>query len=264
MNAIGYSTHEFMACVLARLLVDEEVGIIGTMSDIGYAACRLAQATSAPGLWCVSGPSGVVNPSATSISPIAGYDLIERAEALADLTDNLDAIDWSSRIFDFAILGGMQVDRFGNINTVTIGSWERPVVRGPGAIGASVLAANCRHHFILMTNHSCRSFVPEVDFISALGYGRTGNERTALNLPGGGPDALVSPLGLFDFHPQTRELRVRALMPSVSAEEVRANTGFDLNFPADATPILQAPTRDELAVIRQSIDRSGKLSAPGV
>jgi len=53
-------------------------------------------------------------------------------------------------------------------------------------------------------------------------------------------------------------------MPSVSAEEVRANTGFDLNFPADATPILQAPTRDELAVIRQSIDRSGKLSAPGV
>src|ERR1700678_3017638 len=97
-----YSTAELLAVVLSRELQDEHVGILGTRSETAYAACRLAQHTTAPGLWFMSGPSGVVNPGVDSIAPIADYSLFPGSEALSDLTDNLDFIDWSHRFFDFA------------------------------------------------------------------------------------------------------------------------------------------------------------------
>ena len=128
-----YSTAELLAVVLSRELQDEHVGILGTRSETAYAACRLAQRTTAPGLWFMSGPSGVVNPGVDTIAPIADYALFPGSEALSDLTDNLDFIDWSHRFFDFAVLGGLQVDRYGNLNTVAVGDWHQPKLRGPGS-----------------------------------------------------------------------------------------------------------------------------------
>lgn len=255
----GWSTSELLAVVLARELRDEEVGILGTRSEVGYAACRLAQLTHGPGLWFMSGPSGAVNPSVDSISPIADYALFAGAEALPDLTDNIDFIDWSHRFFDFAVLGGMQVDRYGNLNTVVVGDWHHPKVRGPGPIGASVLAAHAASFFILMPDHSTRSFRPSVDFISAVGFGRTGVERSELGLPGAGPELLISPLGTFAFS-ETHELQVRTLHPGVSLEQVQDSTGFELLVPDRPIPTTPAPTDDELELLRTAIDRTGVLA----
>lgn len=255
-----YSTAELAAVVLARELRDEEVGILGTRSEVAYAGCRLAQAMTAPGLWFMSGPSGVVNPGGQAIFPIADFALFAGAEALTDLTDNIDFIDWSHRFFDFAVLGGMQVDRFGNLNTVTIGDWARPKVRGPGAIGASVLAAHASSFFILLPGHNQRTFRPEVDFVSAIGYGRTGQERAELDLPGAGPELVISELGTFDFTPDTHEMRIRTLHPGVTLEEVDARTGFALVRPEGAAEVTPEPTAAELALLRTSIDTTGVLS----
>lgn len=255
-----YSTAELLAVVLSRELQDEHVGILGTRSETAYAACRLAQRTTAPGLWFMSGPSGVVNPGVDTIAPIADYALFPGSEALSDLTDNLDFIDWSHRFFDFAVLGGLQVDRYGNLNTVAVGDWHQPKVRGPGAIGASVLAAHAGQFFILLPDHSTRIFRPVVDFVSALGFGRTGTERASLGVPGGGPKLLISPLGTFDFTEDTHELRLRTLHPGVTVDDVQERTGFPVILPDHSVPITTVPTKAELSILRTEIDRTHVLA----
>ncbi|MEO3858616.1 CoA-transferase [Acrocarpospora sp. B8E8] len=252
------STQEFFAVLLARRLSDEAVGILGTRSEVAAAACALARLTTAPGLWFMSGPSGVVNPRPHDLKPIADEALIEDAEALLDLTDNVDLIDWSRRTFDFAVLGGIQVDRFGNLNTVAAGDWAKPKVRGPGAIGASVLAAHAREFFIVMHEHTTRSFRPVVDFVSAVGFGRTGRERERLGLPGRGPSLLISPLGTFDFAADDHSMRVRTVHPWSSLAEIRERTGFDL-LVHDEVGESPAPTEAELRLLRTVIDRTGVL-----
>jgi len=255
-----YSTSELLAVVLSRELQDEHVGILGTRSEIAYAACRLAQRTAAPGLWFMSGPSGVVNPGVDSIAPIADYSLFPGSEALTDLTDNIDFIDWSHRFFDFAVLGGLQVDRYGNLNTVVVGDWRNPKLRGPGAIGASVLAAHAGRFFILLPDHSTRIFRPVVDFVSALGFGRTGTERETLGVPGGGPALLISPLGTFDFTETTHELRLRTLHEGVTIAEVQERTGFPVILPDHDVGTTPVPTQTELSILRTEIDRTRVLA----
>jgi glutaconate CoA-transferase, subunit B len=261
-ESLGYSMPELLAVVLARELEDELVGILGTRSEIAYVACRLAQRLSAPGLWFMSGPSGVVNPGIDRVAPIADYALFPLAEAHTDLTDNIDFIDWSQHFFDFAVLGGLQVDRFGNLNTVVVGEWSHPKLRGPGAIGASVLAAHAGHFFILMPDHTPRSFRPAVDFISAVGFGRTGVEREVLGLPGKGPRLLISPLGTFDFDGPSHEMRIRSLHPGVTVDDVQDRTGFTVIVPSGftETPI---PSAEELDILRSEIDRTHVLSEQG-
>lgn len=256
----AYAIAELAAVVLSRELRDEEVGILGTRSEVAYAACRMAQATRAPSLWFMSGPSGVVNPRGDTIAPIADVALFDGAEALTDLTDNIDFIDWSHRFFDFAVLGGMQVDRFGNLNTVAIGDWAAPKVRGPGAIGASVLAAHASSFFVLLLRHSPRTFCPEVDFVSAVGFGRTGRERAELGLPGAGPELVVSELGTFDFTPDTHEMRIRTLHPGITLDELDARTGFALVRPDGPIGVTPEPSVAELELLRTSIDTTGVLA----
>ena len=254
---------EFTAVFLSRHLTDEAMGILGTRSEVAEAACALAQATHAPGLWYMSGPSGVVNPQHGELRPIADEALIVGAEALLDLTDNVDTIDWSRRTIDFAVLGGIQVDQFGNLNTVAVGDWNNPKVRGPGAIGAGVLAAHSREFFIVMNEHTSRNFRPAVDFISAIGFGRTGIERDALSLPGAGPQLLISPLGVFDFTPDSHRMRLVSVHPWSSVAEIQENTGFDLVIEGPAATTL-APRPVELEILRGRIDSTGVLrSAKG-
>jgi glutaconate CoA-transferase, subunit B len=258
INEGAPSIAEFTAILLSRELKDEAVGILGTRSEIAEAACALAQATRAPGLWYMSGPSGVVNPPHGELRPIADEALINGAEALLELSDNIDMIDWSRRTFDFAVLGGIQVDQFGNLNTVAVGDWANPKVRGPGAIGAGVLAGHAGEFFIVMNQHTVRNFRPHVDFISAIGFGRTGRERTGLRLPGRGPRLLISPLGVFDFGGDEHRMRIRSVHPWSSPEEIRANTGFELAESADMRPTIE-PLAGELEILRNVVDRTGVL-----
>ena len=72
-------------------------------------------------------------------------------------------------------------------------------------------------------------------------------------MPGGGPTALVSELGVFDF-PNGR-MRLRELFADVEVDEVRAATAFELDV-ADDLRTVALPRADELAVIR-SLDRLG-------
>jgi glutaconate CoA-transferase, subunit B len=255
-----HSLAELMAVLLARDLADGEKAIIGTNSDIQVAACNLARRMQAPGLWWVSGPGGMVNADEPVIRPTADYENIASSEAVMDLPVMVDFIDWKVHFFDFAILGALQVDRFGNINTVCTGPHAKPKLRGPGTVGISALTALAKRFYVIMLRHDPASLVAKVDFLCGPGHLEGGDSRVARGLPPGGPKLVVTPLGVFDFEPASKAMRVASLHEGVSLAEVRQRTGFELLCAGDP-PVTTAPTAAELQILRERVDRSGVLRA---
>ena len=67
------------------------------------------------------------------------------------------------------LLSGGQIDGQGNINLVSIGDYEHPKVRFPGSFGSAYLYYVVPKVILFRTEHSRRTLVPKVDFISAPG-----------------------------------------------------------------------------------------------
>ena len=164
MGSDDTSFAEMTAVLLARDLGDGEKAIVGTNSDIQVAACNLARETHAPTLWWVSGPGGMVNAGGGVIRSTADYRNIPSSDAMMDLPAMVDFIDWKIHFFDFAILGAIQIDRHGNINTVCLGPQERPKLRGPGTVGIAALTALARRFYVVMTRHDRGSFLNALIF----------------------------------------------------------------------------------------------------
>lgn len=61
---------------------------------------------------------------------------------------------------------------------------------------------------------------------------------------------VVTDMGILGFDETSRAMTVLALHPGVSAETIKANTGFELPVPADV-PTTEAPTSNELAILRE-------------
>src|SRR6202795_3874747 len=177
MASLDCSMAELQAVLLARDLCDGEKAIIGTNSDVQVAACNLARWRQAPTLWWVSGPGGMVNCNEPVIRSPARTENIAWSEAMMDLPQMVDFIDWQIHFFDFAILGALQVDRFGNINTVCVGSHDKPKLRGPGTVGISALCALAKRFFVVMFRHERSAFVEKVDFLNGPGYLDGGDSR---------------------------------------------------------------------------------------
>ncbi len=255
-----HSLGELMAVLLARDLADGEKAIIGPNSDIQVAACNLARRMQAPGLWWVSGPGGMVNADEPVIRPTADYENIATSEAMMDLPVMVDFIDWKVHFFDFAILGALQVDRFGNINTVCTGPHAKPRLRGPGTVGISALTALAKRFYVIMLRHDPQSLVAKVDFLCGPGHLEGADSRVARGLPPGGPKHVVTPLGVFDFEPVSKAMRVASLHEGTSLAEVRQRTGFDLLCEGEP-PVTAAPSATELAILRERVDRTGMLRA---
>ena len=244
---------ETLAVLLARDMADGEKVIIGTNSDIQLAACNLARLMQAPRLWWISGPGGMVNPNRNHLLSTADFENLESSEAWMDLPNMIDFIDWKIHFFDFAILSALQVDRFGNINTVVVGDQAKPRVRGPGTVGISALCGLAKRFYVFVTRHDRSAFVPRVDFLCGPGHMEGGDSRERAGLPAGGPRLVMSPLGVFDFEPVSKRMRVKSISPGVTLDQIRDNTGFDLVVEG-TPPSTVAPTAMELELLRTRVD----------
>ena len=59
----------------------------------------------------------------------------------------------------------------------------------------------------------------------------------------------MTTLGILGFDPEHKRMRLDALHPGVTVEQVRANTGFELLL-APEIAVTAPPTADELAMLR--------------
>ena len=106
---------------------------------------------------------------------------------------------------------------------------------------------------MVVTRHDRSAFVPRVDFISGAGHLEGGDSRTKAGLPPGGPKLVLSPLGVFDFVPATKAMRLKSINPGVTLEQIRDATAFDLVVEG-TPPTTDIPTAEELTLLRTRVD----------
>jgi glutaconate CoA-transferase subunit B len=122
-------------------------------------------------------------------------------------------------------------------------------VKLPGSGGAPEIACYAKRFVIVMPQERHR-FVERVGYITSVGHGAGGDWRRRNGVPGGGPVALITTLGVFRFAATTGEAYLATFHPGQSVENVRAQTGWDLRVAPDVaeTP---TPTANELAIVRE-------------
>jgi glutaconate CoA-transferase subunit B len=170
-----------------------------------------------------------------------------RATMLPGITDTF--LFAQRGFLDVGFIGGAQIDRFGNVNTSVVGpDYWRPKVRLPGTGGANDIVSLCREVLVL-TVHERRRFVEAVDFVTSPGYLDGGSSRAKAGLLFGRVSRVVTTLGVFGFEPETRRMRLEALHPGVTRDEVVAATGFEVRVP-ERVEVTAPPTDDELAELR--------------
>jgi glutaconate CoA-transferase, subunit B len=144
---------------------------------------------------------------------------------------------------DVFFLSGGQIDGRGNINLVSVGEYEHPKARFPGSFGSAYLYYVVPKVILFRTEHSRRTLVPKVDFISAPGGSPDNVQRN------GGPVALVTNRCLFAFDRSRARFRLASVHPGHSVEEVIDNTGFDFDRENDV-PTTPAPSAETLHLMR--------------
>jgi glutaconate CoA-transferase, subunit B len=149
---------------------------------------------------------------------------------------------------DVGFMGGAQIDQFGNLNSSFIGDPERPKTRLPGTGGGNDISSLAQ--MIVAMKHEKRRFVEHVDFITSPGWIEGYETRRESGLPAGGMHRVVTELALFGFDEKTRRMKVLALNPGVTREQVQDSTGFELVFD-DRLGTTAPPTANELAVLRE-------------
>ncbi len=125
---------------------------------------------------------------------------------------------------DAFFLSGGQIDGQANINLVGVGDiaeYPRASARFPGSFGSAYLYFVVPRVILFHQEHSPRTLVRKVDFVSAPGTSPPGVYRP------GGPHALVTSLGVFSFDRQRARFTLVSTHPGVSREDIRAATGFD-------------------------------------
>jgi glutaconate CoA-transferase, subunit B len=119
-------------------------------------------------------------------------------------------------------------------------------VRFPGSFGSAHLYYVVPKVVLFRTEHSRRTLVPRVGFVSAPGGSAPNVYRP------GGPVALVTNRCLFDFDRARRRFRLQSVHPGHTSAEVADNTGFDYDSP-EAVPTTPAPSPDTLRMIRSVV-----------
>lgn len=163
-----------------------------------------------------------------------------------------------SRIFDnvwggkrHAMVGPVQVDRFGQANISMVGdSYERPKAMMLGVRGFPGNSINHANSFFV-PNHSRKVFVEgEVDMVGSVGYnparlakGWTLEETTDIRF-------IYTNLCVMDFGGPAYQARLVSLHPGVTVEQVQEATGFPLHVPANV-PVTADPTAEQLALLQQ-------------
>src|SRR5215813_647913 len=132
----------------------------------------------------------------------------------------------------------------GRIDVFSIGDYEHPKVRFPGSFGSAYLYYVVPKVILFRTEHSRRTLVPKVDFISAPGASETNVYRP------GGPIALVTNRCLFNF--VDGHFVLASAHPGHTVEEIVENTGFDFEMPA-TVPQTPPPSPETLKLMREVV-----------
>jgi glutaconate CoA-transferase subunit B len=224
MTSNSFRDEELLADVIARLIGDVRHVAVGNASPIPATAALLAREL------------GKGRPYVSLLQSRKHNFFTDGGRELFDCAGQ-------GRIDVFFLSGG-QIDGQGNVNLVSIGEYDHPKVRFPGSFGSAYLYYVVPKVILFRTEHSRRTLVPKVDFVSAPGTNDENVFRT------GGPVALVTNRCAFAF--ADGHFTLASVHPGHTMEEVVENTGFEFDRPR-SVPETPAPTPETLKLMREVI-----------
>jgi glutaconate CoA-transferase subunit B len=222
----AFREEELLADVIAGLIADARHAAIGAASPIPAAAAMLAR------------ERGNGRPRVSLLGSRRHNFFTDGGRELFDCAGQ-------GRIDVFFLSGG-QIDGEANINLVSIGDYQRPTARFPGSFGSSYMYYVVPKVILFRLEHTRRTLVPRVDFISAPGTSPENVHRP------GGPIALITNRCLFGFERERRRFRLASVHPGHTVKEIIEHTGFDFDRP-DEVPVTPAPSPETLRLLRTVI-----------
>jgi len=247
-----YTPSELMIVSASRALEGSRVVFVGV--GLPNIACNLARGDHSPNLELVyeSGIFGA-HPARLPLS-IGDPTLVSDATSAVSMAE-LFMFYLQGGLVDAALLGGAQIDRYGNLNTTVIGDYANPKVRLPGSGGACEIAINAKKVLIIMRLKQ-RAFVNRLDFLTSPGHIDGQNTRGKLGLPGAGPELVITDRALFNFDNHSQEMTLFQIAPGESIESIQQEVGWPL-LVSENLREMDLPTAEELALIREELDPQG-------
>lgn len=252
--AEDYTVDELMIAVLADLFQNDDQVCNGMASFIPVSAFMLAKLTHAPDLLWLASAAGLdprpVRVPASTLESQLWQDSVMYLEQYGDFWNYALNGRWIKKF----CVGAAQLDMYGNANNSVIGKdYHAPKVRLPGTAGLGDMGSIGKELYYWNTNHSPKTLVEKVDFISAAGYLDGGDARGRLGLEGG-PQIVITNLAVMDFHPVSKRMRLKSIHPGITIEKVKDATGFELLIPENNIPETKSPTKAQVKLIREVID----------
>ena len=251
---------ELMAVILSRHYSGEILTGVGAYSTIPLASMHIARLVHNPDLWWFTGDSSTINPKFDALSDSASDIRNTRSpEHVARMQDIItyDFGLWRKRT-TVAVLGGLQIDKYGNTNLVCVGDYKKPKVRGPGAIGL-VFTAHYTKTYYYVHHHNPKVFVEKVDFVSGPGFSNTRSKNIRSHCEG--PSLVVTPIAVMGFEVLDEPIKtmcLKSVHPGHTVDEVMEKTGFRLNLSKEGVEETPAPTFEEMEALRR-VDPNGVL-----
>src|SRR3970282_397703 len=203
---VNWTPFSYLVNNLARQIRPGEVTFSGVNSTLPMLACLLAKRAYDFHFTYLNVAGGVdpvpkkIPHSSSDPAIVAGSPAIFANEDFYDLC--------ARGGLDLVFLGCAQVDGQGRTNVSVIGEWKTPKVRLPGGGGAAVMMPTAKRVVTWRTEHSTRTLVEKLDFVTA-----AGNLQT-----------VVTPTAV--FQKRDGRLALESWNPQVTLDEVIRRTGF--------------------------------------
>jgi glutaconate CoA-transferase subunit B len=147
---------------------------------------------------------------------------------------------------DTFFLGGVQIDGQANINLVGTGSYPKIEKRFPGSFGSALMYFVVPQIILFREEHSPRTLVNQVDFVSAPGVSDENIYRP------GGPKYLLTNRALFKFNKDLKKFSLLKLNQNQTIQDIKELTGFKFDISENISDMLN-PDTTRLKTLRDKI-----------
>ena len=251
-NYSNYTNKEMQAITIAKIIEDGQIVIVGT--GLPLIGASLAKRVFAPNCKLIV-ESGLMDCSPIEVPRSVGDNRFMAHCAVQWPNIRFIGFETNEWLHDekrmIAFIGGAEIDPYGNVNSTSMGDYNHPKTRFTGSGCANGISTFV--NTVIMMQHEKRRFTDKIDYITSPGWIDGPDGRAKKGLPTNrGPVAVVTDRGVMKFDETTKRMYLAGYYPTSSPEDVKENTGFDIDV-SRAVP-LEAPDPEVIRMIREEID----------
>src|SRR5580658_4188396 len=230
---------EIMVTAAAKEIHDGETAVVGI--GLPQVACVLAKRTHAPRLAMLL-EIGVaeMEPVDTPVG-LADSRIFYRATCWSGFLDTL-GMNLHRGVVDVGFIGGLEVDRFGNVNTTLTKDPDGKEHWFNGSAGGNDVAS-LANRVVVIVRHGKRKLPAAVAYLTSPGF-VNGRSRQELGLRCGGPHRVITDMAVLGFDNPSRTASLVSMHPGTTVEQLLENTGFPLEIPSPV-PMTPLPSKEE-------------------